>query len=183
MTAAIKPFHAMTIGAAAFRMQEAGRSILHMEYGQPSAQPPAAIRDAARVMLNDHVKGYWESAALKEAIAGSYQSAYGVSIDPGRIVLTCGASPALALALMTMFRPGDKIAMARPGYVAHRNCVLGLHMEPVEVACGADSGYQLTAQKVKDLTDPIDGLIIASPANPTGSIIPQAELSEIVAYC
>lgn len=183
MTTTIQPFYAMTIGAAAIRMQDAGESVLHMEYGQPSAPPPDAVRKAARAMLDDHVKGYWESAALKEAIASSYASVYGADIDPSRVILTCGASPALALALMTLFKPGDRIAMARPGYVAHRNCVAGLHMEAAEVPCGPDTGFQLTAEKIAALPSPVQGLIIASPANPTGSIIPKAELAKIVAVC
>ena len=183
MPTEIRPFHAMTIGKAAHRLEEAGRRVFHMEFGQPTARPPGAVLRAAEAMLDDGVKGYWESAALKDEIAASYASLYGVGIDPSRIILTCGASPALALALMAGFAPGDRIAMARPGYVAHRNCVIGLHMRPVELPCDATTGFRLTASMV-DAVDPAPaGLIVASPANPTGSVIPRAQLEAIVEVC
>ncbi|RFB06309.1 pyridoxal phosphate-dependent aminotransferase [Parvularcula marina] len=179
----IRPFHAMTIGAAAFRMQEAGEPVIHMEYGQPSARPPEAVMDAARAMLDDGVKGYWESDELKSLIAGSYSELHGSTVAPENVILTCGASPALSLALMTAFDPGARIAMARPGYVAHRNVVTGLHMHPVELPCDAATGFQLTASMLAGLDPAPDGVILASPANPTGSIIPRMEMEKIADLC
>ena len=173
----------MTIGAAAFAMEEAGEKVIHMEYGQPSARPPEPVMGAAKAMLETHVKGYWESQRLKEAIAGSYDALYGVTVDPAAVILTCGASPALSLALMAGFKPGARIAMARPGYVAHRNVVIGLHMEPVELPCDASTRYQLTADMLAGLDPAPDGVIVASPANPTGSIIPSGEMEKIAAVC
>jgi len=183
MTPEIQPFHAMTVGAEAFRLEASGQPIIHMEYGQPTVKPPHAVAEAAEKMLRDGVKGYWESEPLKEAISKTYADLYGVDIATSRIVLTCGASPALALALMAAFKPGDRIAMARPGYVAHRNCVVGLHMIPEEVPCGAGTGYQLTAEVIERLGPAPQGLIIASPANPTGSVISNDEMREIAAVC
>ncbi|MEM9234819.1 MAG: aminotransferase class I/II-fold pyridoxal phosphate-dependent enzyme, partial [Pseudomonadota bacterium] len=179
----IQPFHAMTVGRAAIQMEEAGASVIHMEYGQPSAQPPAAVKAAARQMLEDGVKGYWESERLKQLIAEDYRELHGSRVDPANIVLTNGASPALSLVLMVAFEPGARIAMARPGYVAHRNVVIGLHMEPVELPCDASTGFQLTAQMLETLTPAPDGVILASPANPTGSIIPRDEMEKIAEVC
>ena len=183
MTTDIRPFHAMTIGAAAFALEEAGEPIIHMEFGQPSARPPEAVTTAAHDMLDKGVKGYWENQRLKEGIAASYQELYGVHIDPSRVILTCGASPTLALALMTACKPGARIAMARPGYVAHRNVVTGLHMQPVELECGAATRFQLTAAMIEALDPVPDGIILGSPANPTGSIIPREEMARIEAVC
>jgi aspartate/methionine/tyrosine aminotransferase len=98
-------------------------------------------------------------------------------------VITCGASPALVLALSSAFSPGDRIAMARPGYVAYRNTVRALNMEPVEIACGADVRFQLSAAALDALEPAPQGVIIASPANPTGTIIPKDELAAIADVC
>jgi aspartate/methionine/tyrosine aminotransferase len=127
--------------------------------------------------------GYWESSPLCDALAKRYQALHGVDIEPGRIILTCGASPALVLALSSAFQPGDRIAMARPGYVAYRGTVMALNMAPVELACGPASRYQLTAAMIEAMEPPPAGLIIASPANPTGTIIGAEELAAIAAVC
>ncbi|KAK0329761.1 hypothetical protein LTR94_035468, partial [Friedmanniomyces endolithicus] len=89
--------------------------------------------------------GYWESPALKERIARHYGEAHGVAVDPEQILLTCGASPGLVLALTSLFAPGARVATARPGYVAYRNNLKALYLEPVEVACGPAERYQISA--------------------------------------
>ena len=183
MTAQIEPFHAMSVSALAHRLQAEGRSVIHMEFGQPSTgAPPAAIAAAHRVLDSDPM-GYWESQPLKARICQHYADTYGVALEPAQIVLTCGASPALVLALSMSFAPGARVAMARPGYVAYRNTLRTLHMEPVELDCGAGERFQLTAAALAALDPPPDGVIIASPANPTGTIIPRAELEAIAAVC
>ncbi len=183
MSVDIQPFRAIAISRIAHALKTEGRSIIHMEFGQPSTgAPPAAIAEAHRVLDADAM-GYWESPALKARIARLYDDRYGVSVDPERILLTNGASPALVLALTTRFSPGDRIAMARPGYVAYRNTVRALHMVPVEIDCGPAEHYQLTAAALAALDPAPAGVIIASPANPTGSIIAPAELSAIAAVC
>ena len=183
MAAIIDPFRAISISRIAHALKAEGRLIIHMEFGQPSTgAPPAAIAEAHRVLDVDGM-GYWESPALKARIARLYDERYGVLVSPERILLTNGASPALVLALSSRFSPGDRIAIARPGYVAYRNTVKALHMTPVEIACGPDEHYQLTAAALAALDPAPTGVIIASPANPTGSIIPPEELAEIVAVC
>ena len=183
MTAPIEPFRAIAISRLAHALKAEGRSIIHMEFGQPSTgAPPAAIAEAHRVLDADAM-GYWESAPLKARIARLYDERYGVTVAPDRLLLTCGASPGLVLALSSRFAPGDRIAMARPGYVAYRNTVRALDMQPVEIACGPDQHYQLTAAALAALDPSPAGVIIASPANPTGSVIAPQELAAIAGVC
>jgi aspartate/methionine/tyrosine aminotransferase len=183
MTAAIDPFHAIAISRLAHRMAVAGESVIHMEFGQPSTgAPPAAIARAHHVLDHDGM-GYWESPALKERIARHYDESYGVAIDPEQVILTCGASPAFVMALSCAFAPGARVALARPGYVAYRNTLKALHMTPVEIACGPQERFQLTAAAVEALDPAPEGLIVASPGNPTGTIIDEAELAAIAAVC
>ena len=183
MSVKIDPFHAMTISKVAHDLKAAGASIIHMEFGQPSTGAPAAAIAAAHQMLDTEAMGYWQSAGLKARIAKLYADRYGVTVTPDQVQLTCGASPALVLALSSAFEPGEVIAMARPGYVAYRNTVKALHLEAIEVPCGADVGFLLTAQALAELDPAPAGVIIASPANPTGTITPKAELQAIVKVC
>jgi len=183
MSAEIDPFHAIVISRAAHRMAAEGRSIIHMEFGQPSTGAPAAAIARAHDVLDSDGMGYWESMALKARIARHYDEAYGVTIDPEQVVLTCGASPAFVLALSCLFAPGDRVGFARPGYVAYRNTVKALHLEPVEIGCGEAERFQITAAAIERLDPAPHGLILASPANPTGTIIAPDELAAIAAVC
>jgi len=179
----IEPFHAIAISRLAHRMKAQGRSVIHMEFGQPSTGAPKAAIARAHQVLDTDGMGYWESPDLKAAIARRYADEDGVEVDPERIILTCGASPALVLALAASFKPGDRVALARPGYVAYRNTLKALNLVPVEIACGAESRFQLTAAHLAALEPAPAGVIIASPANPTGAIIPAAELATIARVC
>jgi len=183
MTARIEQFHAIAISRLAHRMAAEGRPVIHMEFGQPSTGAPSkAIAVAHRVLDSDGM-GYWESPLLKERIAAHYAETYGVAIDPEQLILTCGASPAFVLALNTAFAPGARIAVARPGYVAYRNTLTALGMRPIEIACGAADRYQISAAAIAAIEPAPDGVIVASPANPTGTIIPADELAAIAAVC
>ena len=183
MTAAIDPFHAIAIGELAYRLAAEGRSIIHMEYGQPSTGAPATAIAAADRVLHADPMGYWENPGLKERIARHYAERHGVRIDPAQVILTCGASPALVLALNTLFEPGDRVALARPGYVAYRNTLKALYLEPVELECGPAERFQLTAEQLARLDPAPRGVIVASPANPTGTLIPRDELAAIAEVC
>lgn len=183
MSAEIDPFHAIVISRAAHRMAAEGRSIIHMEFGQPSTGAPAVAIARAHDVLDSDGMGYWESMALKARTARHYDEAYGVTIDPEQVVLTCGASPAFVLALSCLFAPGDRVAFARPGYVAYRNTVKALHLDPVEIGCGEAERFQITAAAIERLDPAPHGLILASPANPTGAIIAAEELAAIAAVC
>ncbi|PLR22996.1 aminotransferase [Caulobacter zeae] len=181
--AEIEPFHAIGISRLAHQLKGEGAQVIHMEFGQPSTGAPAPAIARAHQVLDSDGMGYWESPALKARIARHYQETYGVGIEAEQVVLTCGASPALVLALSSAFTPGDRIALARPGYVAYRNSLKALHLTPVEIACGPESRYQLTAQALAALEPAPAGVIIASPANPTGTIIPPEELKAIADVC
>lgn len=183
MIAHVEPFHATTIGRLAYELAAEGRDVIHMEYGQPSTGAPAAAIAAAHAVLDAEAGGYWESPQLCERIARHYREAYGVEVDPGRVFLTCGASPAFVLALTCLFRPGARVALARPGYVAYRNAMRTLYIEPVELPCGPAERYQITAAALDALDPPPEGLIVASPANPTGTVIAPEELAAIAAVC
>lgn len=183
MPAQIDPFHAIAISRTAHRLAAEGRSVIHMEFGQPSTGAPAAAIATAHRVLDSDGMGYWESASLKARIARHYAERYDVAIDPEQVVLTCGASPALVLALSCLFAPGDRVAFARPGYVAYRNTVKALYLEPVEIACGAAERFQITAAAIAQLEPAPQGLILASPGNPTGTIIAPDELAAIAAVC
>ena len=183
MVSQIDPFRAIAISREAHRLEAEGRSILHMEFGQPSTgAPAAAITEAHRVLDSDPM-GYWESPALKERIALHYRDRHGVAIDAEQVLLTCGASPGLVLALTSLFMPGDRVVIARPGYVAYRNTLRTLYLEPQEVACGPAERYQISAATIEAIDPPPHGLILASPANPTGTIIPPEELARIATVC
>ena len=183
MSLRIDPFHAITVSGLAHRLKAEGRSVIHMEFGQPSTGAPTAAIAAAHRVLDTDPMGYWESAPLKARIARHYRETYGVEVAPNRITLTCGASPALVLALSSIFSPGDRVALARPGYVAYRNTLKALHIEPVELACGADERFQLSAARIAAIDPAPAGVIIASPANPTGTVIAKDELAAIAQVC
>jgi aspartate/methionine/tyrosine aminotransferase len=183
MTAAIDPFHAIAIGELAYELASRGRSVIHMEYGQPSTGAPAAAIAVAHKVLDADPMGYWENPELKARIARLYADDHGVTIAPEQVILTCGASPALVLALSTLFAPGARVALARPGYVAYRNVLKALHMVPVELDCGEAERFQLTAAALAKLEFAPDGVILASPANPTGTVIAPKELARIAQVC
>ncbi len=183
MTATIEAFHTIDISRHAIALRSAGRSIIHMEFGQPSTGAPQAAIDVAHRILDTDPLGYWESPALKERIALHYRQSYGVDVRPERIILTCGASPALILALNIAFAPGATVATARPGYVAYRNNLRALHMRVQEIECGAEQRFTLSADAIAALDPVPDGIIVASPANPTGTIIAPDEMARIARLC
>lgn len=183
MIAEVEPFHAISISRLAHELASQGRSIIHMEFGQPSTGAPAPAIAAAHHILDTEPMGYWENTALLERIARYYQDAHGVPVAPEQILLTCGASPALVLAISCLFAPGARVALARPGYVAYRNTLKSLYIDPVELPCGPEERYQVTAKALAAIEPAPDGLILASPANPTGTIIAPDEMAAIAKLC
>ncbi|WP_129777297.1 pyridoxal phosphate-dependent aminotransferase [Peristeroidobacter soli] len=183
MLSQVDTFNALAISRLAHELQAQGRSVIHMEFGQPSTGAPRAAIARAHQVLDSDPGGYWESTALKARLARHYLDNYGVKVEPEQFILTCGASPALTLTLTATFCAGDRIALARPGYVAYRNTLRALHLKPVEIPCGPESRYQLTAAGLAALDPAPHGVIVASPANPTGTIIVPAELEAIARVC
>ena len=152
-----------------------------MEFGQPSTGAPPRAIAAAHARLDSEPGGYWESQALRERIAALYEQRHGLTISADRIVLTSGASPALTLVLAGLFSPGDRIAFVRPGYVAYRNAVIALGRVPVEIAADASTRFQISAGHIDALAEAPAGLIVASPANPTGSMLGATEMATLAA--
>jgi aspartate/methionine/tyrosine aminotransferase len=182
-TADVEPFQAIAVSRLAHERTAEGRSVIHMEFGQPSTGAPRAAIERARHVLETDPLGYWESPALRQRLARHYGETYGLDVSPDRFVITCGASPAMVLALSSSFRPGDEIAMARPGYVAYRNVARALGLVPVEIPCGPETRFQLSADQLAGLDPSPAGVIVASPANPTGTIIAAGELAAIADVC
>jgi aspartate/methionine/tyrosine aminotransferase len=183
MRTEVEPFHAIAISRLAHDLKAEGRSIIHMEFGQPSTGAPQAAIARAHQVLDTDGMGYWESTALKARLVRHYRDSYTVEVTPEQFILTCGASPALVLALSTSFSPGDRVALARPGYVAYRNTLRALNLEAVEIPCDRGMRFQLTAASLAALDPAPSGVIVASPANPTGTIIEPAELRAIEQVC
>lgn len=182
----VPPFIAMDVLRAANERAAAGADVLHLEVGQPSTPAPAAVLAAAREALARETLGYTDALglpALREAIAAHYRAQYGVALDAGRIVVTTGSSGAFLLAFLAAFDPGDHIAMAAPSYPAYRNILTALDLVPVEMTAGPGERFQMTLDLLRAHRGRIDGLIVASPANPTGTMLAPDELSAIARHC
>jgi len=173
--AAIEPFHVMELMAKARALEAQGRSIIHMEVGEPDFPTPQPVIEAAQRFIAGGQVFYTHALGLpqlREAIAGFYATRYGVAVDPGRIVVTAGASGALLLALGALVSPGDEWLLSDPGYPCNRHFVRLLEGVPRAIAVDATTAYQPTAEKVgAGWTAKTRGLLVASPNNPTGTLI------------
>jgi aspartate/methionine/tyrosine aminotransferase len=182
----IPPFIVMDMLRDANERAASGKDVLHLEVGQPSTPAPKGVIEAARAALSREALGYSDALglpALRAAIAGYYRSRYGVAIEPERIVVTTGSSAGFVLACLAAFDPGDKVAICAPGYPAYRNILIALDLAPVELMAGEAERYQVTLGLLHAQGKGVAGLIVASPANPTGTMIPPAELAAITAHC
>ncbi len=179
----VAPFYAMEINRIANERERRGLPVIHMEVGQPSEGAPRAAIAAGERALKECPQGYWESGALAERIGVHYRKTYGLDIDASRILLTMGASAALVLAMSVLFGRDARVALARPGYPAHRNVLYALGLEPVELDCGAATRFQPTAAMIAALDPQPAGLILTSPSNPTGTMLDDTELSAIAGVC
>ena len=181
----VPPFLAMDMLRAASAREAAGHSVVHLEIGQPGTPAPQAVLDAARVALATDRLGYTDSlgaAALRERIARHYGEQYAVAVDPGEVVITTGSSAGFNLLFLAAFEPGDRVALAAPGYPAYRNILSALGLEPVLIEVGPSTNYQPNLELLSKTGD-IAGLIVTSPANPTGTIIPAPELARLAEWC
>jgi aspartate/methionine/tyrosine aminotransferase len=182
----IPPFIAMDVLAAANERAAMGHDVLHLEVGQPATPAPSRVIAAARAALDGETLGYTDAlgiAPLREAIARHYRASYDVVVDPARVVVTTGSSGAFLLAFLAAFEPGDRVALAAPSYPAYRNILAALDLVPLELPAGPEERYQMTLPLLAGLDPPPAGLIVASPANPTGTMIPPDELKAIARYC
>jgi aspartate/methionine/tyrosine aminotransferase len=181
----VPPFLAMDVLRAATEREMAGDAIIHLEVGQPGTPAPAAVRAAARQALEEDRIGYTDAlgvTALRRAIAAHYGAQYGIAVEPREVVVTTGSSAGFLLAFLAAFEAGERVALAAPGYPAYRNILGALGLEPVLLEVGEDTHYQPTPELLA-AAGPLAGLIVASPANPTGTMIGAEELAELAAYC
>lgn len=171
--------------AAAERMRTHG-DLVNLSAGQPSAFAPAPVRAAAMKALAQDNLGYTVALgipALRTAIARSYDDRYGLAVDPDDVVVTTGSTGGFLLAFLACFDVGDRVAVTSPGYPCYRNILSALGCEVVEVPCGPETRFQPTAQMLAELDHPVRGVVVASPANPTGTVIPPTELAAIASWC
>lgn len=179
----IQPFRVMALLARARQLEAAGRDIVHMEIGEPdfpTAAPVLAAVQAALAQGDVHYTPAVGLSALREAIAGWYRARDGIDIDPARIVVTPGASGALLLVLGALLDPGRKLLLADPGYPCNRNFVRFLEGRSQAVPVTAATDFQLSAAAVAEYWDAASAaVLVASPSNPTGTLIPAAELAGI----
>jgi aspartate/methionine/tyrosine aminotransferase len=176
----------MDILAAANARRAAGADVLNLCLGEPSGGAPQVVLDAAADALAARPLGYTEALGLPElrtAVAGHYRTWYGVEVDPARVVITTGSSGAFLFAFLAAFGIGDRVALARPGYPAYANILAALGCEVVDLRCGPQTRYQPTVPMLAGLDRPVDGLVVASPANPTGTMIDGAELAALASWC
>lgn len=183
---AISPFIVMDVMRAANERAAAGGDVIHLEVGQPSGQAPSRVLAAAKAALDSHGLGYTEALglpSLREKIAKHYRHAYGVAVPPETIAVTTGSSGAFLLAFLAAFDAGDRVAVAAPGYPAYRNILEALGIEVVAVPVGAASRWQLTVEVLEKLDGRLDGVVVASPSNPTGSMLSAHEVAELATWC
>jgi aspartate/methionine/tyrosine aminotransferase len=178
----IQPFHVMALLARARELEAAGRSIVHMEIGEPDFITPQPVIDAGIHALQDGYTHYTPAVglpALRQRIAEFYQQRYGVAVDARRVVITPGASAALHLVMAVLVNPGDRVLLADPGYPCNRNFVYLLNGQPLGIPVTAATAYQPDPQQVREVwTEAVAALLVASPSNPTGTLLGERTLRE-----
>lgn len=182
----VDPFYVMEVAKAAQTRQLTHGDAIGLFVGQPATAAPHVVRASAARAVTEQVLGYTVTNGipeLREAIAGEYRRRYGVTVHPSQVVITTGSSGGFLLAALAGFDPGDRVAMARPGYPAYRNTLRSLGIEVVELPVGPPTRFQPTVAMLEALPEPPHGLVIASPSNPTGTIIDARELAAIVSWC
>jgi len=185
LRAGIPPFYVMDVWLAAAERQRTHGDLVNLSAGQPSVGAPEPVRAAAAEALAANQLGYSVALGIPElraAIARAYSDRHALTVDVDDVVLTTGSSGGFLLAFLACFDVGDRVAIASPGYPCYRNILTALGCEVVELPCGPDTRYQPTAAMLAE-AGPLDGVIVASPANPTGTVIPPDELAAIATSC
>lgn len=186
----VPPFYVMDVLTAAAARQRTHGDMISLAAGQPSTGAPAVVLDAVREALGTQVLGYTETLGLpelREAIAGYHRERSGIEVEAQDVVVTTGSSGGFTLLFLAVFDVGDTVVMTRPGYPAYRNCLAALGCRVVEIDCGPQTRYQPTVAMLEAFLQeegrPPAGLIVASPANPTGTIIDARELEALALWC
>jgi aspartate/methionine/tyrosine aminotransferase len=181
----VPPFMVMDVMAAAARMEAAGGRVIHLEVGQPAAAAPASAIAAAHTALASGRLRYTETlgiATLRARIARHYEETYGVAIDPGRVVVTTGSSAGFVLAFLALFESGDRVAVALPGYPPYRHILSALGCEAVPIETTQATRWAITPEMLlaAHRKGPLKGVLVASPANPTGTMMQAEALRDLI---
>jgi aspartate/methionine/tyrosine aminotransferase len=182
----VPPFHVMDLLAAAQARQARKGDLVNFVAGQPSTGAPKAVREEAKRLLDEDLLGYTVATGVPElraAVAEHHRRASGIEVSADDVVITTGSSGGFLLAFLAAFEVGDRVVMARPGYPCYRNVLTALGCEVVEIDCGSGTRFQPTVELLERVEGPVAGLVIASPANPTGTMIPADELARIARWC
>jgi aspartate/methionine/tyrosine aminotransferase len=182
----IPPFIVMDVLRVANERHAAGGAVFHLEVGQPGTGAPAPVVEAVRKAVGTGRLGYTDAMGippLRRRIARHYAERYGVEVAPTRVAVTTGSSGAFLLSFLAAFDAGDRVGVPTPGYPAYRNILRALGVEVVEVRTHLEEGFRLTPELLEVVDGPLDGLILASPANPTGTVLSRDDLSSIVHAC
>ena len=179
----VAPFIAMDVLARANALAAGGRDIIHLEVGEPGRRRARARarRCAPRAWTPDPV-GYTEALgrpALRAAIAQHYRRRYGIAVDPEQVIVTVGASGAFVLSFLAAFDPGDRVVVPEPAFPAYKNILQALGIEVVRIGLGPESHFKPTVAMLEAVPPPVHGLIVASPANPTGTMLDRSELAAL----
>jgi aspartate/methionine/tyrosine aminotransferase len=182
----VPPFIVMDVMAAAAQREAAGHRVVHLEVGQPAAAAPATALNAAQAALAHGRIGYTETLgipSLRARIARHYRDIYNLALDPGRVVVTTGSSGGFILAFLALFEAGDRVALANPGYPPYRHILSALGCEPVLIETTAETRWALSAKALiaAHRAQPLKGVVIASPANPTGTMMDADALARLIA--
>ncbi|MBB1508566.1 aminotransferase class I/II-fold pyridoxal phosphate-dependent enzyme [Tessaracoccus sp. MC1756] len=186
---AVPPFEVMTVLDRVATMRAGGRDVISLCAGEPAGGAPAGVtRAAASLHASGRVFGYTSALGiwpLRVALAEHYRRWYGLDIDPAQVAVTTGSSGGFLLTFLAAFEAGDRVALARPGYPAYRNILTSLGCEVVDIECGADVRFQPTVEQLAatHAERRLQGLILASPANPTGTMVNRDELGALVDWC
>ncbi len=179
----VDPFIVMDVMEEARALEASGRRIIHMEVGQPGTPAPLGARRAVQAAL-DQPLGYTVALglpALRAGIAALYLRWYGVSVDPARVIVTAGSSAAFLLAFSALFDAGDKVGLGEPGYPSYRQILKALSLQPVGIATRAENRLQPVPDDLQGVE--MKGLIVASPGNPTGTMLGHAEMAALIGHC
>lgn len=181
----VDPFIVMDVMEAARAAEAAGRHIIHMEVGQPGTPAPAGARAALAAALQAHPLGYTVALGLPElraGIAGLYARWYGLDIDPARVVVTTGSSAGFLLAFTALFDAGDRVGLGEPGYPSYRQILRALSLQPVGIAAALENRLQPVPADLAGVAD-LAGMIVASPGNPSGTMLTRSALADLIGHC
>ena len=184
----VEPFHAMDVLREANRLSAKGEDIAYLCVGQPAASAPKKALEAVAEHLTSRPIGYTDASGredLKHRLAAHYLDSYGIEVSSDRVFVTTGSSAGFNLAFLALFNPGDRVAITSPGYPAYRNILKALSIEVVEIETKAENRWALTPEELSRVHEekPVAGVLIASPANPTGTMMSAEALKSLISYC